>query len=236
MKAVATFAAFCFLITLACAQDKPVPVGDESHHQQVLDNQYTRVFHVVVLPKQSTLVHQHDHDYVWVQIGAGDISNDLQGRPPAQVKLSDGQVRFTKGGFAHKVTNLADTPFVNITIEVKKPSTKAMCGATWAGQGAGTVCAPTSGAIGGAVTFVKAQNLQTDAVEADSVIAPSAYSIDATGGPILIVALNQFTVKPTAAAEKKLGAGDVFWLGADQLASVVPGSGQPARLVTVEFK
>ncbi len=48
------------------------------------------------------------------------------------MKLNDGDVKFTKAPLAHKVTNIGDTPFVNLTIEVKKASTKSVCGASWA--------------------------------------------------------------------------------------------------------
>ena len=128
----ANVAALCLLDRL-CAQEKAVPVGEEGHHQLVLENEYTRVFHVVLVPKESTLMHQHDRDYVYVMIGPSQVEVVKAGSAPAEMKLNDGDVKFTKAPLAHKVTNTGETPFVNLTIEVKKPSTKAVCGASWAG-------------------------------------------------------------------------------------------------------
>ena len=98
----------------------------------MLENEYTRVFHVVLAPKESTLMHQHDRDYVYVMIGPSQVEVVKPGAAPTEMKLNDGDVKFTKAPLAHKVTNIGDTPFVNLTIEVKKASTKSVCGASWA--------------------------------------------------------------------------------------------------------
>ncbi len=142
MKTIVSAALFCLLVGVVCAQEKAVPVGEEGHHQLVLENEYTRVFHVVLAPKESTLMHQHDRDYVYVMIGSSQVEVVKPGAAPTQMKLNDGDVKFTKAPLAHKVTNIGDTPFVNLTIEVKKASTKSVCGASWAGvAGGGTSAA-----------------------------------------------------------------------------------------------
>jgi len=46
------------------------------------------------------------------------ISNEVQGKPPADVKLADGEARFTPGNFSHVARDLADQPFRNVTIEL----------------------------------------------------------------------------------------------------------------------
>ena len=136
MKRMLSAVLCCALLGSLCAQEKAVPVGEEAHHQLVLENEYTRVFHVVLVPKESTLMHQHDRDYVYVMIGPSQVEVVKAGSAPTQMKLNDGDVKFTKAPLAHKVTNTGETPFVNLTIEVKKPSTKSVCGASWAGVGA----------------------------------------------------------------------------------------------------
>ena len=78
-------------------------------------------------------MHQHDRDYVYVMIGSSQVEVVKPGAAPTEMKLNDGDVKFTKAPLAHKVTNIGDTPFVNLTIEVKKASTKSVCGASWAG-------------------------------------------------------------------------------------------------------
>ena len=166
MKTIVSAALFCVLVGVVCAQEKAVPVGEEGHHQLVLENEYTRVFHVVLAPKDSTLMHQHDRDYVYVMIGSSQVEVVKPGAAPTQMKLNDGDVKFTKGPLTHKVTNTGDTPFVNLTIEVKKASTKSVCGASWAGVEAEKPqsCEMTL------VTGIAGQtyHLETDSVEARS--------------------------------------------------------------------
>ena len=100
------------------AQTGPVEITAEPGHHLVLQNRYTRVFQVELAPHASTLPHIHRHDYVYVVLGAAEIENDEQGKPPVKMKLADGQVNLPKGGFTHVLRNLGDAPFRNVTIEI----------------------------------------------------------------------------------------------------------------------
>lgn len=110
------------MTTLTVAQTAPVavPISKEGHHHLVLENEYVRVYSVEVPPHSETLVHQHDLDYVFVTLGDSDVENIRVGEKPVSLQLKDGEVRFTKGGFAHKAVNNSDQPFRNVTIELKK--------------------------------------------------------------------------------------------------------------------
>src|SRR5262245_5436408 len=119
---------FLFLSTILFAQEiSVVPIDHEPSHHQVLENDYVRVFDVVVAPKTATLMHRHDRDYTFVVLGDSDLSNERMNEKPVHLVVKDGDVRYSKGGFAHIARNLADTPFHNITIELKKPG-KPVCG------------------------------------------------------------------------------------------------------------
>ena len=230
----------CTLLGSVGAQEKAVPVSEEAHHQLVLENEYTRVFHVIVAPKDSTLIHQHDRDYVYVMIGSSQVEATKLGAAPTEMKLNDGDVKFTKAPVTHKVRNIGETPFVNLTIEVKKASTKAVCGASWAGQAEVEPCrAQVHG--GGVSEIPEFYNLATDVVSADSIDTPRPYGI--SGYASLLVALSPLTVKPfgrrpehTIAGEHRLQPGDVFPFAVRQWASVVPDPGQSAKFVLVEFR
>jgi quercetin dioxygenase-like cupin family protein len=111
-----------FLIIIACtvllyAQSPEVEITAEPHHHLVLQNPFVRVFKVEVAPHAVTLMHRHRHDYVFVTLGASEVENDVQGKPPATLKLKDGDTYFLPGGFAHIAKNLVDQPFRNVTIE-----------------------------------------------------------------------------------------------------------------------
>ena len=98
--------------------EAPVAITAEPSHHLYIENDQVRVFQVEAAPHAATLVHQHDHDYIFVSLGASDIRNEVVGREPVELKLEDGEVHWSKGGFAHKIVNLSDQPFRNVTIEL----------------------------------------------------------------------------------------------------------------------
>jgi len=69
--------------------------------------------------------------------------NAVRDKPEVHLQLKDGETHFTRGGFAHIASNLADTPFRNVTIELLKPQGEAnnKCGNIIAGQGF-AICDP----------------------------------------------------------------------------------------------
>ena len=114
---------------------EPVPLAHENasgepHHHLKIENEYVRVYYVEVLPHENTLLHQHDHDYIYVSLGPSDVISAILDKPEIHLQLKDGETHFTRGGFAHVARNLADTPFRNITIELLKPQTNPynLCG------------------------------------------------------------------------------------------------------------
>ncbi len=228
---------FFFVLALPCiAQDKPIPIDEEGHHHLVLENEYTRVFHTEVPPKQSTLMHQHDHDYVWVQIGPADVRNERVGSTPAEVKLKDGDVKFIKGGFAHKVTNLMDSPFVNITIEVKKPATKPICNASWPGSepAENKACGFTM------VTGMAGQNYE---FETDTVQGRTWFLVGTGTGvtpgdydkPRLLVALTRLHCYCGGTQDLQMTTGDVAWVAKGSQEDVRKVGSESPRFVIVSF-
>src|SRR5260370_30282618 len=93
-------ALFFFLLIpfLAAQTTTEVEITSEPSHHLALENEYVRVFKVEVAPRASTLTHRHRHDYVFVTLRGAHISNEVQGKPPLDVKFTDGDTRFTAGG------------------------------------------------------------------------------------------------------------------------------------------
>jgi len=236
MKAIVSAALFCLLTGLVCAQEKAVPLTEESHHQLVLENEYTRVFHVVLAPKESTLMHQHERDYVYVMIGSSQLEVMKPGAAPMPMKLNDGDVKFTKAPLAHKVTNTGETPFVNLTIEVKKASTKSVCGASWAG-----VQAEKKGGCDSLVTGLSGEIdiLETDAVEAVTYFAAGSgtgFTYHDADNPRLLVALTPIRCHCGGDQDLKMSAGDVAWLPKGTLADISKTGNFGPHVVMVSFK
>src|SRR5439155_4478646 len=70
------FLAACSLPLVAGAQ-QVVPLDREPSHHFALQNEYVRVFKVEVAPHASTLLHQHDRDYIFVTLGASSVESDV---------------------------------------------------------------------------------------------------------------------------------------------------------------
>src|SRR5260370_28672259 len=107
------------LIPFLAAQTAPeVEITSEPSHHLALENDHIRVFGVEVAPHASTLMHRHRHDYFFVTLGDAHVSNEVEGKPPVDLKLADGETRFAPGNFAHVAKDLSDQPFRNVTIEL----------------------------------------------------------------------------------------------------------------------
>jgi hypothetical protein len=57
---------------------------------------------------------------MYVSIGDADVRNEVVGKDPVTIHPKDGEVKFVKGGFAHKAVNVGKTDFRNVTIELLK--------------------------------------------------------------------------------------------------------------------
>ena len=76
------------LITQACgpvhvnatpqaARAKPVPISQEHHHHLIIENSYLKAYEVEVPAHESTLLHQHDYDYVYVVLDGAQVTNKV---------------------------------------------------------------------------------------------------------------------------------------------------------------
>jgi beta-alanine degradation protein BauB len=100
---------------------------DEPHHTILLENDYVRVYQVNLKPGESTLLHQHDRDYVVVTLDTSNIRNQRDGEEPKDWEFLEEDTRFVRGGYAHVATNLGDKLYRNITVELKRPVGPVVC-------------------------------------------------------------------------------------------------------------
>ena len=238
--------AMCAVAAWAQMTEAPVPLTREPSHRLALENEYTRVFQVEAAPRAATKLHQHERDYVLVSIGAAEITNAVQGQSPLDVSLADGDTRFVPGPFAHVVINRGATPFRNVTIEIRKKTTKEICGFE------GTPpCATTTRVTGGtmsvgpasaALPFRKETLFETDAVRASRLrLEPGGKTPEHEDEwPRLLVAVSdiELTSTPRGGEAKvvRKKAGDIVWLPAEGPHTVSNPGAQPAQFVTLEFQ
>jgi hypothetical protein len=121
MKRLFLVLALMFSASLPAQAPTAVPLREEPRHHFVFENDYVRVFRVSVPPHDATLLHQHDVPYLYISLGPADVINAVQDKPEARLVMADGQVGYSRGGFAHIARTDAGSPFNNVTIELLKP-------------------------------------------------------------------------------------------------------------------
>nr|HEV7954272.1 hypothetical protein [Candidatus Acidoferrales bacterium] len=105
----------------ATPQVSSVPISEEHHHHLVLANSFMQAYEVEVPPHDSTLLHRHDQDYVYIVFGDADITNAVENNEPVKAHLADTTVNFAKGPFAHVARDDGNTIFRNITVQLLQP-------------------------------------------------------------------------------------------------------------------
>ena len=98
-----------------------VPISEEHHHHLVLANQFIRAYEVEVPAHESTLLHRHDQDYVYIVFGDADITNAVEGTPEIKAHLADTTVNYARGPLTHIAHVDGNTIFRNITVQLLQP-------------------------------------------------------------------------------------------------------------------
>lgn len=103
------------------ADQDAVPITKEPHHHLILENAYVRVFRVELISPDATSRYRHDHPYVYMSIGKAEFTKNVEGKPEVRVKMANGQLGYSKGGFSQIIRTEDETPFYNITVELLHP-------------------------------------------------------------------------------------------------------------------
>src|SRR5215510_9332418 len=227
----------CLLLTVLVAilqQPAVVEITSEPSHHLVFQNDWVRVFNVLAPSRATTLIHRHNHDYAFVTLGDIEITNSRVGEAPVQMVLKDGETRFTKGGFAHSVTNTSDHPFHNITIELLKPSTSVHpC------TDSCDIPVPCTSTKESCATARKV--LESDQWIAVAVTLPPGGTTGehTHSGPHLAIAVTEINLKQKARNRPDntthLAVGNTAWVE-PVTHTIMNVSPQPAKLIALEFK
>lgn len=217
------------LASFGAAQEVEI-TGEPSHHL-AMENEYVRVFQVEVAPHTATLMHRHRHDYFYVTIGDAQISNEIEGKAPVEVRFADGDTRFTPGNFAHIAKNLADQPFRNVTIELLQDEKVRSAVSRWPMEGGDK----TYPGVRVKVLFVK-DGVRVSEVNLDPGATVPSHRHD---GPHLLVAISDLDLRSDIEGKgsiaAKLKPGDVKWMPGAYTHTLTNTGKQAARLVTLEF-
>lgn len=210
-----------------------VEITAEPSHHLVLQNRYVRVFSVEVAPRTATLMHRHRHDYIFVALGPAEISNEVEGKAPVTLKLSDGEAEFAAGNFAHIVRNQSIMSFRNITIELllDEKTGSIPAAATEDSRSLHVLRGGTE-----QVLFVK-DGVRVSEIELQIAgVEPQHRHAKAE----LMVALTDLELRSDVvgkgASNLEMKAGDVKWMEGGFTHTVTNVGQGPAKYVTLEFE
>ena len=224
---------WCLLLAVALlsAQATDVEITAEPHHHLTLLNDHVRVFNVEVLPGSATLMHWHRRDYFYMTLGATQLSNEVEGKPPVTLKLQDGETRFSAGPFAHLVRVSHVAPFRNVTVELLQDEKLHRTPSPWKeDRGLSVLQGGTA-----EILFVKDAVRATEFELQPGGVIPKHHH----AGPHLTVALTDYEVRsdmpgkaPVTIAWK---TGESKWFPGGYSHTVTNIGAHPARFVTLEF-
>jgi quercetin dioxygenase-like cupin family protein len=229
------FLLFCLVLLSVQALAPEVEITAEPDHHLTFENKSVRVFNVEVPPHSDTLMHWHRHDYISIALGSADIVNAVKDKPPAPLKLQDGETRFAPATFAHIARNVGDQPFRNVTIELLEDeslrTSVAQGNAHWdEDRGLDVLTNGTK-----QILFVKdAVRVTQFELQPGGVIPLHHHT-----GPVLVVALTDYELrndiqgKPSATVSMKTG--ESKWIPGGYSHTVTNPGPKPAKYVTLEF-
>lgn len=116
------WAAALFVLISGCTP-KVSDIFHEGHHHFVYKSPNVIAWDVYVPPHTSTLMHEHQYDYLYVTLGAAKITSQAYKGLTTHLDLHDGEIRYTKGPLTHVATNDGPLMFHNVTIELLQPAT-----------------------------------------------------------------------------------------------------------------
>jgi len=198
-----------------------VPITQEPSHHLSFTNDWVRVFDVTAAPHATTMVHRHDHDYVFVTLGDANITSARTDGQTSRLVLKDGAIEYAPGGFAHSVANNLERPFHNITIELLHPST----GVTPCTQGCDrSPPCPTPGTCPTIVRQITADQWVADAVT----LPPGAkWTAESPAAPRLLVVVSESDIQLAgeyeSTAEMHRRPGSLIWMPVHTGRKMLPG-------------
>ena len=98
----------------------PVPIEKEPRHRLKFENQYVRVFDVLIPAHETSLFHTHVHDGLSVRQTDARVRDEAVNGTFEDLTVKRGAVSFgyRPSQLTHRVSNIDSTPFHNIFVEV----------------------------------------------------------------------------------------------------------------------
>ena len=113
-----------FLVVICASSlfpQNPVSLSADTNHSLLLENDYARVFSLVIPPRSHTQFHLHSSDYVRITITDGNLRFTMPGTADVLQGFEKGFTQFISAGVRHVVSNEdAFATYCAVVVEVKK--------------------------------------------------------------------------------------------------------------------
>jgi len=240
--AAAMIAAVLFLASLAAAQaTKVVELTADPSASLLLENEYVRVWRIVIPPQKSSALHRHQTDYVRIALSHSrfTILNE-QGMGGLTFDWPQGSARFLSAEPAHRITNVGTSETMQVLeVEVLRGRLRAEH--------------PFSPAAVESMAFdafreplepeksFHITHLTPALVGAHDQLTPGdSTEAHEHVGPHLVVPITDLELRsqPSSGEPQMLraSAGDVQWVPAGVKHKLTNVRGKPARWISLEFK
>jgi quercetin dioxygenase-like cupin family protein len=111
--------------TISAQQKSAIPVDQEPHHHQVLQNSHVRAFLSELAPNELMPAHLHARDYITVFLLNAQLTVTAAGQKPLPQRFAAGNVRYTRAPVIHSVRNTAPAAFRAVEIEFTEQQGKS---------------------------------------------------------------------------------------------------------------
>jgi hypothetical protein len=225
----------------------PLPIGEETHHELLLKNDYVNVYGVNIPAQDATLPFHHDQPYLAISIGPSDVEMTANDTPQERQTFRDGDTAYIPDPGTIVVRPTGDRAYRGVALELLKPQggVRFGDGSVRATAGQTTLQSPKSQtrkqATQPSETTKAADSylFQTDElyVQRIRLLHGGEFSDAKPAQAALMVALADSTLSVTVGdALSLLHDGDVLWLPAGRARTMRKFLDQDSSFLLISFK
>jgi len=102
-----------------------LPIGEETHHELLLQNDFVNVYGINVPAQDKTLPYKHDFPFVTVSVGPSDVQTTVAGKASAPAAQRNGDITFSEGGVVQTIEATGGKAYRGVVVELLKPQGSA---------------------------------------------------------------------------------------------------------------
>lgn len=229
---------FSLLMLLLCApmtwaQSAP-DMTSAPHYRQLLANDQVRVFALTLKPLERTMA-RHERNFLVVALLDSDAVIWPEGESDiVDFHFNQGDVRFYSSGRALGIRNDRTTEYRNVTVEFLDPKVTNYSYQGYSGTwdyGPAAINPP----VDPHAKFMNSILLGTARVSDIQLLSRDPLAPPEKPGPELLIPVTDIDLKAGEYERIRKSSGDVVWIPAGRKSTFLNATGDPARLIVVQF-